>query len=76
MTAARKKQEPAPEPNLLERIHAFRAELDSWIDAKVADLKQTRDGAGMPVLQLRHMLTRGDSCICRAAARILGDPNA
>jgi hypothetical protein len=29
----------APEPSLLERIHAFRVELDDFIDAKAAELR-------------------------------------
>lgn len=73
MNAAAKKK---PEPSLLDRIHALRAEIDAFIDKKAAELKASRDGAGQPVLLLRNMLTRGDSCLCRAAARMLGDPNA
>lgn len=74
MSAAAKKQKL--EPSLLERIHAFRVELDAFIDAKAAELKASRDGSSLPIFDLRHMLTRGESCLCRAAARMLGDPDA
>jgi hypothetical protein len=76
MIARTKKLEPEPEPSLLERIHAFGSELNNWIDSKAQELKQTRDGAALPLFDLRNMLTRGDSCICRSAARMLGDRDA
>jgi hypothetical protein len=65
-----------PEPTLLERIHAFRVELDNFIAEKAAELKRTRDGADLPIWDLRHMLTKGDTCLCRCVARMLGDPDA
>jgi hypothetical protein len=72
MITAKKK----PEPSLLDRLHAFRAELDEFIQQKTMEQKNSRDGASLYVGDIRHMLTRGDSCLCRAVARILGDPDA
>jgi hypothetical protein len=73
MIGAKKKQ---PEPSLLERLHAFRAELDAFIEQKTMELKNSRDGASLYVGDIRHMLVKGDSCLCRSVARLLGDPNA
>jgi hypothetical protein len=67
------KRKPEPAPDLAETILRMRGELESFIDAKVAALKQTRDGASMPREQLHHMLTRGDSCLCRATMNLLAE---
>ena len=69
-----KKQKP--EPSLLDRLHAFRAELDAFIEQKTMEQKNGRDDASLFVGDLRHMLTKGDSCLCRSVARILGDVDA
>lgn len=69
-----KKQKP--EPSLLDRLHAFRAELDAFIEQKTMEQKNSRDGASLFVGDLRHMVTKGDSCLCRSVARILGDVDA
>ena len=69
-----KKQKP--EPSLLDRLHAFRAELDAFIEQKTMEQKNSRDGASLFVGDLSHMLTKGDSCLCRSVARILGDVDA
>jgi hypothetical protein len=69
-----KKQKP--EPGLLDRLHTFRAELDAFIEQKTMEQKNSRDGASLFVGDLRHMLTKGDSCLCRSVARILGDVDA
>jgi hypothetical protein len=61
----------APEPTLAERIDAFRAELERFIDEKTAALKRTRDGAELPLWDLRHTLTRGHSCDCFVVKRLL-----
>jgi hypothetical protein len=66
----------APEPSLLERLHAFRAELNEFIDAKAAELKASRDGATLPIGICRAQLDRNDGCLCRVVARILGDLDA
>jgi hypothetical protein len=73
MIGAKKKQ---PEPSLLDRLHEFRAELDAFIEQKTMEQKNSRDGADLYVGDLRHMITRGDSCLCRVVARLLGDHDA
>jgi hypothetical protein len=73
MLAKKPKQ---PEPSLLDRLHAFRAELDAFIEQKTMEQKNSRDGASLFTGDIRHMLTRGDHCLCRAVARLLGDPDA
>jgi hypothetical protein len=35
--------------------------------------RSSRDGASIPVDQLRHMLTRGDTCNCRVAMNLLAE---
>lgn len=74
MLAAKKQKQP--EPSLLDRLHAFRAELDEFIERKTMEQKNSRDGASRYVGDIRRILTKGDSCLCRAVARLLGDPNA
>jgi hypothetical protein len=69
-----KKQKPGL--GLLDKLHAFRAELDEFVNAKAAEMKASRDGASLYIGDLKHMLCKGDPCLCRAVARILGDPDA
>jgi hypothetical protein len=64
---AKKKQ---PEPTLAERIVQFQAELEAFIDERAAAMKRTRDGAELPIWDLRHMLTKGDTCPCRIVKRL------
>jgi len=71
MALLKRKAEPAPD--LAGEILKLRGQVEAFIDAKVAEAKSSRDGAGIPVNQLRHMLTHGDSCTCRAALNILMD---
>jgi hypothetical protein len=73
MMKAIKKQ---PEPTLLDRLHALRSELDAFIEQKTMEQKNSRDGASLFVGDIRHMITRGDQCLCRVVARLLGDPDA
>jgi hypothetical protein len=70
MLAAKKKQ---PQADLGGEILRLRGQIEAFIGTKVAEAKASRDGASMPVEQLRHMLTRGDSCLCRAAMIILAE---
>jgi hypothetical protein len=62
-----------PEPktkSLADRIADFRAELDQFIDAKAAELKQENEG--VPVQVLRTILSnRAGACQCQAALNIL-----
>lgn len=74
---AKAKLQPAPQPevsaetSLADRIKQARAEAEAFIDLKTAELKATQGGATMPIGVCRHMITRGDSCQCRAALRLL-----
>jgi hypothetical protein len=68
MLAKTKKQ---PEPSLAERINDFQIELEAFIDAKAQALKNSRDGQALFLGDLKHMLTKGQSCRCQAVARIL-----
>lgn len=52
-----------------DRIAAFRAELDAFIDARVAEIKKTCEG--VPAESIRIDLMRGYSCQCAAVQRIL-----
>jgi hypothetical protein len=74
---AKRKPEPVPdrkpEPDLGGEILRLRGQIESFIDAKVAELKAGRDGQSQPVEVLRHMLTQGDTCLCRAATRLLNE---
>jgi hypothetical protein len=62
---------PAPRATLTERISAVHAEIESFIDAKVAELK--KECPGIPDESLRRDLTRGDHCLCRAYAAVMKD---
>jgi hypothetical protein len=68
MITAKKK---AVELTLGQRIDAIRDEMEAFLDAKVAALKASSDGALQPVADLRHMITRGDSCLCRIVERLI-----
>jgi hypothetical protein len=76
---AKRKPEPTPErkpepaPDLGGEILRLRGQIENFIDGKVAELKASRDGQSLPVGDLRHMLTQGDSCLCRAATRLLNE---
>ena len=71
MGLAKRKDEPAPD--LAGSILRLRGQIESFIGAKVAELKRSADGANQPVESLRQMLTRGDSCMCRVAMNILAE---
>jgi hypothetical protein len=72
MALAVKKQ---PQRDLASEIHKFRSEVDDFINSKVMELKRSPDGQSQPVEMLRHMLTRGDSCLCRAGLHLLEGSN-
>lgn len=55
-------------PLLEERIKAFQAELDSFIDERVAELK--KDCPGVPEPVLRAGLIRNVGCQCQAVLAI------
>jgi hypothetical protein len=68
MALAQRKQ---PMRDLGGEILRLRGEIEAFIDAKVAEAKRSESGRDLPLGSLRHMLTRGDSCLCRAAINIL-----
>lgn len=55
-------------PPLEDRIKAFQAELDGFIDERVAELKKTCPG--VPEGVLRAGLTRNVGCRCQAVLAI------
>jgi hypothetical protein len=62
------KTKPQPEP-LDERIEAFRAELDRYIDSKVAEMK--RECPGVPEVVLRRLIeNRAPGCPCLQAQEL------
>jgi hypothetical protein len=73
MAVAAKKQS---KPDLASEIWRIRAEVDAFIDSKTVELKRSADGASQPIQALRNMLTRNNSCLCRAGLRLLGEPDA
>jgi hypothetical protein len=61
-----------PEPELTQgAIDRFRAQIDAYIDAFVAE--QKRQLPNQPVEVLRAMLMRGQ-CLCATAKRLLEQP--
>jgi hypothetical protein len=70
------KRKSEEKPDLLAELLAFRTKLDRYISDEVMKLKGSPTGASLPIESLRMMLTRNDSCLCRAAARILGNGDA
>ena len=65
------KAKAKPEVSLADRIRQARAEADAFIDAKAAEVKASKDGCGLPFPVIRQMLTKGASCSCRAALRLI-----
>jgi hypothetical protein len=65
-------QSKPPMPTLTEdRVLALQAEINSYIDARAAELKAT-DAPLVPLGVLRNILTsRSGGCECRAYLRIL-----
>jgi hypothetical protein len=70
IAATAKKPQPV---DLGGEILRLRGQVEAFIDGKVAELKNTRDGAGIPSEMLKHQLTGGlnQLCECRAALKIL-----
>jgi hypothetical protein len=79
MAFAKRKAEPSAEEReqaLLAEIHDMRVRLNQYLDARTLQLKQSRDGAGLPMEVLRRGLVQHDPCLCHCVARLLGDLNA
>jgi hypothetical protein len=68
MALAQRKQ---PVRDLGGEILRLRGEIESFISAKIAEVKASRDGKDLPPEVIRQSLTRNDSCLCRAAMNIL-----
>jgi len=51
-----------------ERIKTLRADLDAWIDARVAE--EMKRCPGVPAGVIRHTMTRGLGCTCAAYLEI------
>jgi hypothetical protein len=70
MAVAAKKQ---PKPDLGVEVARLQADLLAFLEEKVATLKNSRDGAGLPIETLRHQLARGENCLCRIVDRLLNE---
>jgi hypothetical protein len=66
-----KKKEAKPE--LAAEIGRLQADLIAFIEDRVMALKQSRDGASLPVEVIRQQLVRGDTCPCRIVQRLLDE---
>lgn len=64
---------PAPAPDLAGEILRLRAQVEAFIDAKVAELKRSESGRSLPVDVLRQTLTHGSGCLCTVAMHILAE---
>ena len=62
--------------SLADRINAARDEANRYIDELTAKLKADKDGASLPIGVLRHMLTKGSSCACKAALLLIEENKA
>jgi hypothetical protein len=74
-----KVEQPSPEQQaaeLLRDIHALRARLDQYLDSRALEIKNTRDGSGLPINSIRAGLMGVDHCFCHVVARLLGEPGA
>jgi hypothetical protein len=60
-------------PDLAGEILRLRAQIESFVDAKVAELRASRDGQSQPADSLRLMLTQGSGCLCAVAMNILAE---
>ncbi|UPJ31014.1 hypothetical protein [Bradyrhizobium sp. CW1] len=59
-----------PPPLTEERINAFRGEIDAFIDARAAKIKETCEG--VPVGVIRNLLTaRSGGCQCAAYLELM-----
>jgi len=64
------KIKPQPELPLEDRIAAFHAELERYIEGKVEEMK--RESPGVPVQVLRNLVShRAPGCPCRQAEELL-----
>jgi hypothetical protein len=52
-------------------IARLQADLIAAIEERVAAIKQSQDGGGLPLEVCRQMVTRGDHCYCRIVDRLI-----
>jgi hypothetical protein len=58
---------PTPPPTLSERIDLLHAELEAWIDAKVAEEAKACKGF-VPAVRIKHdLMGKVSWCLCSAA---------
>jgi hypothetical protein len=65
------KEAPVVAPSLADRIKSARAEAEAFIDLKVAELKNSPDGAILPLGVLRQQVTRHSRCACAVVLNLL-----
>jgi len=58
-------------PPLDERIANIRADIDAFIDARVAEIRKTPAGKELPDTVVRRSLTHGIGCQCAAYLNII-----
>jgi hypothetical protein len=71
-----KKATPQKDPvqsgsDLAQRIKSARDEAEAFIDAKTQELKNSPDGALLPIGVLRQQITRHSRCACAVALNLL-----
>jgi hypothetical protein len=52
------------------RVEQMQAEIEAYIDAKLAELKASNDGKSLPIESLRQMMTARDRCSCATVLRL------
>jgi hypothetical protein len=57
--------------DLASRIKSARAEAEAFIDAKTQELKNSPDGALLPIGILRQQITRHSGCACAVVLDLL-----
>jgi hypothetical protein len=65
---AKRKERPV---DMAGELLRFRGLVDSFIDGKVEQIKQSRDGESLPREYIKQMITRGSACPCRTVAELL-----
>ncbi|MFY9837671.1 MAG: hypothetical protein WAK55_14635 [Xanthobacteraceae bacterium] len=74
MHAKRKREPERTSADLLSDLNRLHAEVEAFLDKKLAELKATRDGAGLPIQMLRRMLIGADPlCPCQLAQKLAND---
>ncbi len=74
MALTAKKQPERTSADLAADIARIQYEISHFIEGRIAELKASHDGAGLPPESLRRMLVRGE-CPCRATTRLIEEAN-